>query len=44
MANVPAHYLLYLYDNGGVSHAGVRQYINDNLEALKTEAGRNRRQ
>lgn len=37
MINVPAVYLLFLY-NDGCTHAGVRQYINDNLDALKKEA------
>lgn len=39
MANIPAHYLLWLHDNG-CSHEGVKKYINNNLEALKKEAGK----
>lgn len=39
MANVPAKYLLWLFDQG-CSHDGVRRYILDNLEGLKKEAGR----
>lgn len=42
MANIPAKYLLWLY-NDGCSHAGVRQYILNNLEGLKKEAGGRRR-
>lgn len=38
MINVPAKYLLWLY-NQGCSHQGVRQYIINNLEVLKKEAG-----
>lgn len=36
MANVPAHYLLWLYNNG-CNHAGVKKYIIDNLTILKNE-------
>lgn len=39
MINVPAPYLIYLYENG-LNHEGVRSYINDNLEALRVEAER----
>lgn len=38
MINVPAKYLLWLFNNG-CDHIGVKQYINDNLEVLKKEAG-----
>jgi len=37
MANVPAVYLLWLY-NKGCNHAGVRQYIMDNMDCLNKEA------
>jgi uncharacterized protein (DUF3820 family) len=37
MVNVPAVYLIWLFDNG-CSHAGVKKYIQDNLEILKKEA------
>lgn len=37
MANVPAAYLMYLYENG-LTHEGVRGYINDNLDGLRKEA------
>ncbi|MCW3109896.1 MAG: hypothetical protein JWQ09_4402 [Segetibacter sp.] len=36
MANVPAKYLLWLYDNNKAS-GGVLQYIKDNLENLRLE-------
>jgi uncharacterized protein (DUF3820 family) len=36
MANVPAPYLLWLYDEG-CSHQGVRQYILANLKGLQQE-------
>lgn len=39
MIDVPAKYLLWLFDNGGCDHAGVREYINENLAVLKKEAG-----
>jgi uncharacterized protein (DUF3820 family) len=38
MIDVPAHYLLYLF-NDGCNHPDVKKYILDNLEALKKEAG-----
>lgn len=38
MANVPAKYLLYLYDQC-CDHPGVKQYTIENLEGLKKEAG-----
>lgn len=38
MVDVPAKYLLWLFDNG-CDHAGVKKYINDNLQVLKKEAG-----
>lgn len=42
MANVPAVYLLWLYDKG-CTHAGVKQYIIENLELLKQEAGKTKK-
>jgi uncharacterized protein (DUF3820 family) len=39
MVNVPAIYLLWLY-NEGCSHDGVRKYIINNLDAIKTEVSR----
>lgn len=39
MANVPAIYLLWLFDNG-CTHNAVRVYISENIEALRKEAGR----
>jgi uncharacterized protein (DUF3820 family) len=36
MANIPARYLLYLYNNG-CSDPHVRAYINENLDALRQE-------
>lgn len=36
MANVPASYLLWLYENNKCSHQ-VREYIKDNHEALIKE-------
>lgn len=38
MINVPAKYLLWLY-NEGCSDEGVKNYIISNLEILKKEAG-----
>ena len=36
MANVPAPYLLWLY-NKGCDHEGIKKYIIANLELLKKE-------
>ena len=36
MANVPASYLIWLYDNDKCS-VEVREYIEDNLRVLKQE-------
>jgi uncharacterized protein (DUF3820 family) len=38
LANVPAHYLLWLHDQG-CSHSGVKQYILQNFDLLCKEAG-----
>lgn len=42
LVNVPAHYLLYLYNNG-CDHKQLRQYIEENLDALNKETENNRR-
>lgn len=42
MVDVPAKYLLWLFDNG-CSHDGVKKYINDNLDCLRKEAGYSKR-
>jgi len=39
MANVPAVYLLWLF-NKGCDHDGVKQYINSNLDILRKEASK----
>lgn len=39
MIEVPAQYLLYIYNNGMCSDSRVRTYIESNLDALKKEAG-----
>jgi len=36
MANVPADYLLWLYDNG-LKNGDVKAYIIDNMEVLQSE-------
>ena len=36
MANVPASYLMWLYDNNKCN-AEVKEYINDNMDVLKQE-------
>lgn len=36
MANVPADYLLWLYENSKV-YGEVKEYIKDNLEVIKAE-------
>lgn len=40
MANIPASYLLYIYDNG-LYHTHVKNYIEENLDALKLEVKNN---
>ncbi|MGE7777360.1 putative quorum-sensing-regulated virulence factor [Chitinophaga sp. NPDC101104] len=42
MANIPAPYLLYLF-NVGVDHPGVKGYINANLDVLRAEAAKIKR-
>lgn len=34
LANVPASYLLWLYQQG-ISHHGLKNYIENNMEVLK---------
>jgi uncharacterized protein (DUF3820 family) len=41
MINVPAQYLLWLY-NKGCYHEGVKKYIQDNLDSLNKEIGNRR--
>lgn len=36
MANVPASYLIWLYDNGKCL-GGVGKYIKENMDVLKSE-------
>lgn len=38
MAEVPATYLLWLFDGGGLSTGNVKDYILDNMEGLRKEA------
>lgn len=38
MINVPAKYLLFLFDNGKCSDPFVRDYIIENIEVLRSEA------
>lgn len=42
MANVPADYLIWLYENNKCNF-GVRQYVRDNLKDLKAEANKNKK-
>ena len=37
MANVPASYLIWLYNTGGNTYSDVRAYIKNNLEILQKE-------
>ena len=39
LIDIPAEYFLWLY-NEGCSHAGVRAYINENLQVLNQQAKR----
>lgn len=38
MIEVPAHYLLWLF-NQGCDHPLVKEYINNNLDVIKKEVG-----
>lgn len=42
MANVPADYLLWLYENNKC-YGEIKQYIKDNLEVIRTEIKRSQR-
>lgn len=37
MIDIPGTYLIYIFDRGWVTHAGVKKYIIDNMDALKKE-------
>lgn len=37
MEKVPASYLLWLWNQGNISHPGVRGYIENSLSALEKE-------
>lgn len=39
LANIPAHYLIWVYENNACSPA-IREYIEYNLEVLKEEVAR----
>ena len=41
MANVPASYLIWLYNTGGNTYSDVRAYIKNNLEVLQKEIEQN---
>ena len=43
MGNVPAEYLLWLYENDKCDEP-VKEYIEDNLEVIKIEIKRNSKQ
>lgn len=36
MANVPAEYLLWLYENGNI-YGELKEYIKNNLDVIKSE-------
>lgn len=40
MCNVPSDYLLWLFENGKC-YGGVKQYIKDNLDVIKSEIAYN---
>jgi len=37
MEDVPASYLLWLWNQGAISHPGVKAYIENSLSALEIE-------
>ena len=42
MANVPADYLLWMYENGKC-YGEIKEYIKDNLQVIQTEIKRSQR-
>ena len=40
LANVPAQYLIWLYENTTIKDKGLEAYIADNLDVLKQELGK----
>ncbi len=47
LANVPASYLIWLYDEWGIKNSGelhrpLREYIEDNMQALRKEISYNK--
>jgi len=42
MANIPAYYLIWLYDSGKC-YSDVLRYIQDNLDDLRQEVENNRK-
>jgi hypothetical protein len=38
LINIPAPYLIYIYENNMVSHGGVRKYIIANEDVLRKQA------
>lgn len=36
LANVPAEYLIYMYDEGRL-YGGLKQYVDDNMQSLRQE-------
>lgn len=40
MANVPADYLLWLYENGKLTDE-IKQYIEENMDVLECETNKN---
>ncbi|MCK5614199.1 DUF3820 family protein [Candidatus Pacearchaeota archaeon] len=40
MANIPAHYFIFLWDNKMCGKGPVRLYISDNLDDLRKKASK----
>jgi uncharacterized protein (DUF3820 family) len=43
LVNIPAFYLIYIYENDMVYDLRVKKYIANNLDTLKKEAGKAKR-
>lgn len=42
LANVPAHYLIYIFEQGYRMSDELRAYIRDNMDVLKNESQKNK--
>jgi hypothetical protein len=43
LVNIPAYYLIYIYENNMVYDERVKKYIINNLDVLKKQAAKSKR-